>query len=228
MKAKPSLPAILYATCILSSLSLQGAILDDLFEKIETQTQTNHHTSRKKHHRHHHHTIRSKEAQWQRALQFLGYYHGPLDGDLATPASFGAITNFHTRNHQIATGFLEEEDKLYLSEIYRTIALETYLSYNGKNRTKNHQKLQAALACESFYHGKIDGHFGKNSKKALARYTQQADSNKTTGKTSQEIQEVLIGEAKKKVEVKLANIKKTPYDPDAYAQKMPQEDLLVE
>jgi ribosomal protein L14E/L6E/L27E len=206
-------PRILYPFVLAGAFSSQAAILDDLVEKIQHETTS--HTAHHRKHRSRHHASLSKEAKWQSALQYLGYYHGKIDGDLATQTSFDAIIAFHTEHGQMATGFLEEEDKRYLLEVYRKIALKKYLSYEGKNRRKNNQKLQAALAQESLYHGKIDGRFGKASQKALKRYTLQLDSNGTE-MDRKEIEARLVRDAREKVIQKLERIKQEPYDPTKY------------
>ena len=207
---------------LLGALSLHAAVLDDLVEKIE------HQTSHKKHYRKHHyrhHTTLSSDAQYQTALQFLGYYHGKIDGDLSTKASFDAIIDFHTKHNEITTGFLEEEDKAYLSEVYRTLAMKKYLSYAGKNKKRKYQQIQAALRVESFYNGKIDGHFGKASKKALKRYTAQLDTNMSI--SEQDTKKKLINDAREKIEKEIEEIKKDTFDPNAYATAPLEEDLLT-
>jgi hypothetical protein len=221
MKTKPFIPRILCLLFIGSTLSLHAAILDDLVEKIQQQ-QHKHHT--KRHHRHHYQKELSNEAKWQTALQYLGYYKGKVDGDLSTKASFDAIMAFHTKHHEIETGFLEEADKHYLSEVYRTLSLKKYLSYKGKNRKRNHQKLQAALTVVSFYNGKIDGIFGKASKEALRHYSTQFDSNNT----SFDPKEKVIHEAREKIEEEAEKIKEDTFDPQRYTSAAPEEGIQTE
>jgi len=213
----------LFCLSILGSLTLHAAILDDFVEKIQQETRQKKHY--KKHH-YHHQTTLSSDAKYQKALKFLGYYHGKIDGDLSTQASFDAIMAFHTKHNEIETGFLEEEDKRYLLEVYHTIILEKYLSYTGKNKKKNHQKLQAALAAKSLYNGKIDGVLGKASKKAFTRYKAQLETDMEMSKD--EVENRLIEEAKEQIETKVAKIKEDTFDPKAYAAAPVQEDMLTE
>jgi len=211
----------------LFSFALQAAILDDLVEKIQQKTSDT--FTHKKHHKryqtHYHTRTLSKDAQWQKALQFLGYYHGRIDGDLSTQRSFDAITAFHHKHHQIETGFLEEEDKAYLSEVYHTIRLESYLSYEGKSKRRNHQKIQAALAVKSLYKGKIDGLLGKASKKALNRYRSQIQSN--TPLSDNEVKQRVVQEAKEKIAMEIEKIKEDTFDPATYAKAPIEEDILA-
>jgi hypothetical protein len=208
---------------VLASLLLNSAILDDLIEKIPypSKKSTLHQKYRKNDKKH----SPGKEAQWQKALAFLGYYKGEIDGDLYTQRSFHAITDFHADHHEIATGFLEEADKQYLSEIYRALSLEVYLSYNGKNRRRQAQRKQAALTVLSLYHGKIDGLFKARSNAALVRYVQEIDANSTM--TDKEIEDILTEEAKEKIAHILEQIRKTPFDPSKYAPEPYREDMEI-
>ena len=209
-----------------STLLLQANVLDDFMKKITPHHSHKHHSG-KRHQKHKKDPVLSEGAQWQTALQFLNYYYGKIDGDLATEETFNAVTTFHAKHNQIATGFLEEEDKQYLSEIYRTIHLSRYLAYEGKNKEKENQRTQAALALLSLYRGKIDGSFGKDSKIALAHYkTQLKEGSK---KKDSDIEMHLVNEAKEQVRKELNRLKEDTYDPHAYAQrKTEKEDLLLE
>jgi hypothetical protein len=223
MTMKPFFPRTLCLFFIGSTLSLHAAILDDLVEKIQQQQQQNKHHKKRHHHRHHQREL-SDEAQWQTALQHLGYYKGKIDGDLSTQASFDAIMSFHAKHHEIETGFLEEADKRYLSEVYRTLSLKKYLSYEGKNRKRNHQKLQAALTVTDLYKGKIDGIFGKASKEALKRYSTQFEANST----SLDPKKKVIHEAREKIEKEAEKIKEDTFDPQQYTIFSPEEGILTE
>jgi hypothetical protein len=220
MKMKPFLPRILRLLLIGGTLSLHAAIFDDLVEKIQQQPQ--HH--KKRHHHHLKHKELSSEAKWQTALQYLGYYQDKINGDLSTQASFDAIMAFHSKHHEIETGFLEEADKRYLSEVYHTLSLKKYLFYEGSSKRRNYQKLQAALAVESLYKGKIDGNFGKISKEALKRYSEQFDTNSS----SLDLKEKVIYEAREKIEATAEKIKEDTFDPQKYTAVSPEEGIQTE
>jgi len=152
---------------VLATLGLHAAILDDLVEKVSHYTS---HPSHKHHYRYHKHAVHtlSKEMQWQYALKFLGYYHEKIDGDLLTQASYNAIEAFQRDHQAFATGLLENRYKPYLSDIYREIALQQDIVYDGNNKERLIRKKQAALHVLGYYHGKIDGKFGAKSKAAWA------------------------------------------------------------
>jgi len=134
-------------TLLLSTMLLHANILDDFMEKITPSSAK--HSSKKRYKKQLREPLLSEGAQWQTALRFLGYYEGKIDGDLSSEETFHAVTLFHTKYGEIATGFLEESEKAYLSSIYRTLYLSRYLAYEGKNRRKYYQKLQAALTLMS-------------------------------------------------------------------------------
>ena len=175
----------------LATATLHAAVLDDLFENIT------HKTIHKKHHRSHRSRTISDEEKWQTALKFLGYYHGKIDGDLFTPESFDAIKRFQEKREVIATGFLEDEYKSYLSYIYDVIAMKKTLDYQGKNRKKNRKKIQAALSLEGVYTGRIDGVMGKKSKASILSYKRKMDMNTSEGPSlSDEEKRTLIEDAR--------------------------------
>jgi hypothetical protein len=195
-----------------SSLLLNGAILDDLIEKFPYTSKKS--TPHQKHYKSHKKHTLSKQAQWQKALAFLGYYKGEIDGDLFTEKTFNAVTAFHHDHGQIDTGFLEKEDKRYLSRIYHTIAMDQYLSYEGNNKRKQAQRLQAALKVTSYYTGKIDGYFKKASKAALSRYQTHLESDLDP----KEVEKSVLKEAKEKVASDIEKIKQERYNPENYRE----------
>jgi len=209
---------------LFTTILLQSAVLDDLVEKFGHQNKPlkHHHTYKR-----HKDKPLSQEAAWQTALQFLGYYHGKIDGDLYTEETFNAITHFHREHQEIATGFLEEADKQYLSKVYRTIALDRYLHGKGRSKTVQNRKRQAALSLLSYYDGKIDGYFGEKSKEALARYKAALLENNRSVNNETDIEYLLFEEAQKESKKRLENIRNDHFDPDAYAAYWEDEAELL-
>ena len=156
-------------------------------------------------------------------MAFLGYYKGRIDGDLDTQASFDAITAFHTKHQQVATGFLEEEDKRYFSEVYQALLLSHYLLKN----TNPSKQLQAALAELQFYQGAIDGDWGKHSKEALSCYRKTLQERDNT-LTKQRLLQRLIEEAQLKNSKRVAKIAQDPFTPADYRLTKEEDDLLLQ
>jgi len=202
---KPIFNTLLCLT--LGAAALQGAILDDLVEKIEHETAARKHHTAASHHAHrkrHRVHARSEEKQWQEALKFMGYYHGKIDGDLYTHASYDAIQHFQEKRQDLSTGFLEQPAKTYLSYIDRVLTLEHYLTKNATHRRGKRRQLQAALAMEGFYHGRIDGRVGKGTKRAIRRYKAAAGLNGSNRATlNGKEKEALIREARRSAEMQL-------------------------
>lgn len=209
---------------LLTTILLQSAVLDDLVEKLGYQ-----HKPVKHHHTYKRHKNKaiSQEAAWQTALQFLGYYHGKIDGDLYTEETFNAITHFHREHQEIATGFLEDTDKQYLSNVYQAIALDRYMQYAGKSKKEQRKKRQAALKLLSYYNGKIDGYFGTKSKEALALYKTALQEHNRSVTNESDIEHLLFTEAEKESKKRLADIKNDHFDPDAYAAYWEDEAALL-
>ena len=207
---------------VLLATSLSATILDDFMHKIDSRSHPVQHRKKYRHHR-----KLSDAAQWQTALQFLGYYKGKVDGDLYTRSTFDAVTLFHFKHGEVDVGFLEEEDKKYLSEVYRILELNRYVSYEGKVKRKNNQKLQAALALHSFYTGKIDGQFGTESKNAFDRY-KAAFAERTEHRTDAEIEKSLLANARSMSKKALERVKKDCFDPEKYTDHSKETDSLSE
>jgi hypothetical protein len=193
----------------LCTFSLHAAIFDDVAEKVEQyESHYFHHKKHtvRRHHGHHIHYV-SREEQWQRALHFLGYYNGKMNGDLLTPESYDAIERFQHTYQESATGLLDNCYKPYLSDIYKKLAMKKYLDYTGQKRDLLNRKKQAVLKTLGYYHGKIDGHFGKQSKAALQNALNEGKS-----------EAVLETEAREKVHTALSAMKAPEYFASHYAQ----------
>ena len=203
------------ALVLLATLGLHAAILDDLAEKISHYTSHLSHKRHHIHHKHHIHTV-SKEQQWQYALQFLGYYHGNIDGDLLTPESYHAIEQFQFAHQTLATGFLENRYKPYLSDVYRQVALQHDMMYDGAGKGKLIRKKQAALAILGYYNGKIDGKFGSKSKEAWKDALEKFGDEKT-----------LFDYAQKVVEERLRKMKHSDYFAQHYKKDASQTDEVL-
>ena len=213
----------------LNTLLLQAAILDDVVDKIQAyKTSYMHHNK----HRHSRHTQREQrvtdETKWQLALQYLGYYHGKIDGDLLTPESYHAIDLFQHKYQALASGLLDERFKPYLSDIYLQLKMKKDLSYEGKNKRKNSKKIQTALQIMGFYEGKIDGKAGKKTKSAMKQYLDRKENNNTNEKQfDTDTKKELIQNAITIVEKKLHNMKQESYFKVHYNKEETETDSEI-
>jgi len=196
---------------MLATLGLHAAILDDLVEEVSHYT--THHSHKRHRHVHRQHSVHalSKERQWQYALQFLGYYHGPINGDLLTPESYHAIEEFQFAHQALATGFLDNRYKPYLSDIYRQITLQHDIVYSGKVKDRIIRKKQAALSVLGYYNGTIDGKFGSKSKEAWKHAI-----------TALQDEQILFDHARKDVEERLQKMKDPHYFSRHYSDEASQ------
>lgn len=209
------------------TLLLHANIVDDFIKTITPHKGK--HFMNKQHRKVRHPPELSEGAQWQTALGFLGYYRGKIDGDLSTEETFRAVTAFHIKCEQVPTGFLEEEEKQYLSRIYRTIHLSHFLAYEGRDDKVYHKKLQAALALLSLYDGKIDGYFGKKSIQAFALYRRKYAQEKTAHQNHAMVESMLIQDAKQSVKVVLRHLKEESFVPqnNLYEEEENLEDIAI-
>lgn len=188
--------------------TLEGAVFDDLVEEIEKRQSPKRVTHRKHHKKtvkHHIPVHLSSEAKWQYVLRLLGYYKGPLDGDLYSQRTFKAISAYHQATYGIANGFLEPEDKHHFQRIYNQLYLKRFLDIAPKRGVYHPQTLQAALKIEGYYKGKIDGKFGRGSKSALNAYKK---AKKLQGIPKVQIERKVVQEAKEHMNQRLEKVVK--------------------
>jgi peptidoglycan hydrolase-like protein with peptidoglycan-binding domain len=141
----------------------------------------------------------TQEQQWQTALHWLGFYKGETDGNLYSFDTHKAIADFQKMQGVKSTGFLDEESKAYLSYIYNVSVLGGYLGYTGTDEKRRTQKYQTALKILGFYHGKIDGVIGENTKKTILDYKMKYGLSTDGADLSDREKYTLIERAKKKL-----------------------------
>ena len=209
----------LFTLFLLLFSSLHGAILDDLVEKIEKQQPKKHHHRYRKHRKRASHTLPShlsSEAKWQYVLRLLGYYKGPLDGDLYSQRTFDAISHYHRDHNEVPTGFLEPEDKRYFRTLYSQTYLKRFLDIKPRKGRYGKQTLQAALKMQGFYKGKVDGKFGRGSKKALNAYI---SARSLKGVPKAQVERELVNEARSQMQDRIEKMRKVAAKPPTYAQE---------
>lgn len=213
----------------LSTLSLQAAFLDDMVERLQTYGASHMHHKHYRH-RHYHKDHRvSHEVKWQLALQYLGYYHGKINGDLLTPESYQAVETFQHTYQGLASGFLDERFKPYLSDIYVQLDMQKNISYEGINKQKNVKKLQSALQIMGFYDGKIDGLMGEKSKNAIKQYVQSEEgSNSSDIHLDSNAKARLYQNAMTAVEKKLNEMKQKSYFPAHYQAEETEDAMTID
>jgi len=130
-----------------------------------------HHYSR--HHRHHAvapRPVMTDEKRIQIALQNLGYYRGPIDGQINSFATRNAIREFN-RAYEIGdTAYMSPQERDGLVYLGNLLQLDRSLSSQGSDRRSRTSRIQAALTVLGFYTGKIDGSNGPMTRRAIADY----------------------------------------------------------
>jgi hypothetical protein len=141
----------------------------------------------------------SDEMKIQKALKSLGFYKGPLDGEVNSYETRSAIRELNKKYGIGTTAFLKPEVKdtlLYLGTLF---SLDRVLIASGKDSKTKAKKIQAALKVLGYYHDKIDGLIGKGTRACIANF--KRDNGMTpNGKLDFEEEYRLITMAKEKNE----------------------------
>ncbi len=106
----------------------------------------------------------------QLALKKLGFYKGNIDGNLYSYETKRAIKKMHKEYGKRATTYLNPKEKdnlIYLGTLFN---LNKVLMLKGSDEVSHYKRIQAALKIEGFYHNKIDGISGTNTRRAIYSY----------------------------------------------------------
>ncbi len=134
----------------------------------------------KAHHRSHHkkhkkHTAPARhrmtdEMRIQRALRSLGYYRGPIDGEVNSFETRSAIKKLNQDYGISNSASLKPEVKdslIYLGTLFQ---FDRYLIARGTDSRTKGKKIQTALKIHGFYHSAIDGAIGSGTRRSIAEY----------------------------------------------------------
>ena len=116
--------------------------------------------------------VNSEGVQVQRALSNVGYYSGPLNGNLDSYDSKSAIMQYQARHGLLQTGILMPEVKGILLHQGDIAEITTHLANPGYDQRGKVKRMQAALKAHGYYTQKIDGIAGKGTRNAIKLYQQ--------------------------------------------------------
>ena len=115
--------------------------------------------------------IMTAEKKIQKALSALGFYHGPIDGQInayETRSAIKAMNNAYERGNTATLDSRAKDTLVYLGDLF---TLDRHLVSRGTDRRSKGKKLQAALKIHGTYHGRIDGAVGPATRQAISAYT---------------------------------------------------------
>jgi peptidoglycan hydrolase-like protein with peptidoglycan-binding domain len=114
--------------------------------------------------------VETDEMRIQRALKSLGYYRGPIDGQINSFESRTAIKEFN-RAYEIGdNAYMSPQERDALIYLGTLLQLDRSLIAQGNDRRSRTRRVQAALKVLGFYTGRIDGSSGPMTRRAIAEY----------------------------------------------------------
>jgi len=129
-----------------------------------------HHYRRRVHHRAPATPVMTDEMKIQQALKSLGYYRGPIDGQINSFGSRTAIKEFNRAYEISDTAYMSPQERDALIYLGTVLDLDHNLAAPGNDRRSRTRRIQAALKALGFYTGKVDGSTGPMTRRAIAEY----------------------------------------------------------
>ncbi|WP_456433256.1 peptidoglycan-binding protein [Nitratifractor sp.] len=125
---------------------------------------------RRVHHRRHVQRTETDEMKIQRALKSLGFYRGPIDGQINSFETRTAIKELN-RAYEIGdTAYMSPQERDALIYLGNLLEFDRNLIAQGTDRRTKVRRIQTALKILGFYPGKIDGASGPGTRNAIAQY----------------------------------------------------------
>ena len=128
------------------------------------------HTTHRKRSRRAPRVVETDEMKIQRALKSLGFYRGPIDGQINSFETRTAIKELN-RAYEIGdTAYMSPQERDALVYLGTLLDLDRKLIAQGTDRRTKTKRIQAALKVLGFYTGKVDGSTGPMTRRAIADY----------------------------------------------------------
>jgi peptidoglycan hydrolase-like protein with peptidoglycan-binding domain len=115
-------------------------------------------------------TRTSNEKKIQMALSALGFYQGAIDGSLHSYETRMAIKKMNETYGIGSRTLLSADAKSTLIFLSTLFDFDKKLIAPDSGTYMKNKKVQAALKVLGFYHGRIDGSMGRNTRNATAEY----------------------------------------------------------
>lgn len=129
-----------------------------------------HHYRRRVRHRTPAAPVLTDEKKIQEALKSLGYYRGPIDGQINSFGTRTAIKELN-RAYEIGdTAYMSPQERDALIYLGTLLEIDHNLAAPGNDRRSRTRRIQAALKALGFYTGKVDGSTGPMTRRAIAEY----------------------------------------------------------
>ena len=106
----------------------------------------------------------------QKALASLGFYRGPMDGEVNSFETRSAIKEMNIAYEISDNASLKPEAKDALIFLGTLFEFDRNLISSDKDKRTKGKKIQTALKIHGFYFSKIDGVVGSGTRKSIAEY----------------------------------------------------------
>jgi len=114
--------------------------------------------------------VATDEMKIQQALRSLGYYRGPIDGQINSFESRTAIKEFNRAYEISDTAYMSPQERDALVYLGTLLEFDRDLAAPGTDRRSRTRRVQTALKVLGFYTGKVDGSSGPMTRRAIAEY----------------------------------------------------------
>ena len=114
--------------------------------------------------------VATDEMKIQQALRSLGYYRGPIDGQINSFESRTAIKEFNRAYEISDTAYMSPQERDALVYLGTLLEFDRNLAAQGTDRRSRTRRVQTALKILGFYTGKVDGSSGPMTRRAIAEY----------------------------------------------------------
>ncbi len=146
-----------------------SVITNEVYKKKHSHRTTKRHKKRVSKKRHVA-PVMTPEKKIQKSLAALGFYHGPIDGEVNSYETRSAIKAMNQAYEMGNTASLSPKAKdalIYLGDLFTFD--RALISRDNSKRGKG-KKIQTALKIHGFYHTRIDGAVGPGTRRAIAEY----------------------------------------------------------
>ena len=113
---------------------------------------------------------KTDEMKIQKALSSLGFYRGPIDGEVNSFETRSAIKEMNIAYEVSNNASLKPEAKDALIFLGTLFEFDRNLIARGTDKRTKGKKIQTALKIHGFYFKKIDGVVGSGTRSAIAEY----------------------------------------------------------
>jgi len=147
-----------------------SVITNEIYHSGSRRSTTHRSTRRRRHYYAPARQVMTDEKRIQQALKNLGYYRGPIDGQINSFESRTAIKEFNRAYEISDSAYMSPQERDALIYLGTLLQFDRNLITQGNDSRSRTRRIQTALKVLGFYSGKIDGSNGPMTRRAIAEY----------------------------------------------------------